>query len=159
MTGVSGPDRAAGAARRTFKRPESVLVVIHTVDGEVLLLERRRPAEYWQSVTGSLDRGEAPAAAAVREVREETGLDVGDGLVDCRHRNRFEIVPPWRERYAPEDTHNLEHVFRVEYSIRPVIRINLSEHSRYRWLPRAEALTLASSRTNREAIACFVPER
>ena len=139
-----------------WKRPESVLVLIHTRAGEVLLLERRRPAGYWQSVTGSLEWGEAPAEAAVREVREETGLDVSDGLIDCRYLNRFGIVPPWRARYAPDVDTNTEHVFRVEYSVRPAVRINLPEHSRYRWLPRAEALALASSRTNREAIARYV---
>lgn len=141
-----------------WKRPESVLVLIYTRAGEVLLLERRQPAGYWQSVTGSLEWQESAAAAAVREVREETGLEVGDCLVDCRHTNRFKIVPPWRSRYAPSEHTNTEHVFRVEYSARPAIRINLSEHSRYRWLGRAGALALASSRTNREAIARFVPD-
>jgi dATP pyrophosphohydrolase len=140
-----------------WKRPESVLVLIYTRGGEVLLLERRQPAGYWQSVTGSLEWEEPADAAAVREVREETGLEVGDCLVDCHHTSRFEIIPPWRSRYAPTDNTNTEHVFRVEYSARPAICINLSEHGRYRWLERAEALALASSRTNREAIARFVP--
>lgn len=140
-----------------WKRPESVLVLIYTRIGEVLLLERLQPAGYWQSVTGSLEGDEPAAEAAVREVREETGLEVGDCLVDCRYANRFEIIPPWRSRYAPTEQTNTEHVFRVEYSARPAIRINLSEHSRYQWLNRARALALASSRTNREAIARFVP--
>jgi dATP pyrophosphohydrolase len=140
-----------------YRRPESVLVLIYTRAGEVLLLQRRTPADYWQSVTGSLEWEEPADAAAVREVREETGLEVGDCLVDCHHTSRFEIIPPWRSRYAPNDNTNTEHVFRVEYSARPAIRINLSEHSRYQWLARAEALARASSRTNREAIARFVP--
>jgi dATP pyrophosphohydrolase len=140
-----------------WKRPESVLVLIYTQAGEVLLLERLQPAGYWQSVTGSLEWDEPAAAAALREVREETGLEIADRLVDCRYSNRFEIVPPWRSRYSPDETTNTEHVFRVEYSAPPVIRINLSEHSRYQWLARAEALARASSRTNREAIARFVP--
>ena len=50
-------------------------MVVHTRDGDVLLLERCKPAGYWQSVTGGLKRGESAAEAAVREVREETGLD------------------------------------------------------------------------------------
>ena len=49
-----------------YKRPVSVLVVIHTTDLLVLLLERAAHAGYWQSVTGSLEEGEtAPQAAAV----------------------------------------------------------------------------------------------
>ncbi|MGW8310783.1 MAG: NUDIX domain-containing protein, partial [Thiogranum sp.] len=43
---------------RSYKRPESVLVVIYTASGEVLMLERQQPAGYWQSVTGSLEWGE-----------------------------------------------------------------------------------------------------
>ena len=58
-----------------FRRPESVLVVIHTPRRECLLMERVFPRGFWQSVTGTLRWRETPAAAAVREVREETGLD------------------------------------------------------------------------------------
>ena len=42
---------------RPFKIPESVLVVIHTPQREVLLIERADAPGTWQSVTGSLDRG------------------------------------------------------------------------------------------------------
>ena len=63
------------------KLPVSVLVVIHTAQLEVLLLERALRSGYWQSVTGSLDRpGEPLAAAAAREVREETGIDADTEL-------------------------------------------------------------------------------
>lgn len=139
-----------------FKRPESVLVLIYTGGGEVLLLERRQPQDYWQSVTGSLAWGELPVDAAQREVAEETGLEAGSGLIDCAYSNCFEILPAWRSRYAPEAKSNTEHVFRLEYSVRPPIRINLDEHRRYQWLPREKALELASSRTNREAIRRYV---
>jgi len=139
-----------------YKRPESVLVLIYTQAGEVLLLERQQPAAYWQSVTGSLEWGEAAARAAVREVQEETGLDVTGLLVDCNQTHRFDIIPAWRARYAPEVKQNTEHVFRVEYPDRPAIRINPEEHTQYQWLPRAAALQRASSRTNRDAIAQFV---
>ena len=57
-----------------YKIPESVLVVIHTADLQVLLLERADKAGFWQSVTGSRDPHEARLAdTAQREVREETG--------------------------------------------------------------------------------------
>ena len=44
---------------RPFKIPESVLVVIHTADLEVLLIERADRPGFWQSVTGSKDRIDA----------------------------------------------------------------------------------------------------
>ena len=86
-----------------FKRPESILVVIYTQAGEVLLMERTQPPGYWQSVTGSLRWDEQePRVAALREVREETGLVVDELLVDCGYQNRFEILPAWRHRFAPD---------------------------------------------------------
>jgi len=139
-----------------YKQPESVLVVIYTLAGEVLLLERRQPAGYWQSVTGSLEWGETASAAAVREVREETGLEAGAALVDCGYSNRFEIIPGWRARYAPDVQTNLEHVFRLKCSGRPEIRINPAEHGDFGWFSREEALQRASSRTNHDAIARYV---
>ena len=58
-----------------YKLPVSTLIVIHTTDLRVLLLERADHPGYWQSVTGSQDPGETLCETAVREVREETGLD------------------------------------------------------------------------------------
>lgn len=59
-----------------YKRPESVLVVIHTPDLQILLLERAKHPGYWQSVTGSREDGEPFLDTAVREVHEETGLQI-----------------------------------------------------------------------------------
>ncbi|APZ43389.1 dihydroneopterin triphosphate diphosphatase [Acidihalobacter ferrooxydans] len=140
----------------TWKRPESVLVVIATLAGEVLLLERREPRGFWQSVTGSLEWGETAPAAAARELQEETGLVAVPE--DCAATQRFPIVPPWRTRYAPEHTHNVEHVFRLILPVRVDIHINPAEHADAAWLPRAVAVSRVSSWTNREAIERWAPE-
>jgi dATP pyrophosphohydrolase len=60
-----------------YKIPESVLVVIHTADLQVLLIERADRPGFWQSVTGSKDvEDELLLETAVREVGEETGIIV-----------------------------------------------------------------------------------
>jgi len=138
------------------KRPESVLVLIYTLSAEVLLLERRQPAGFWQSVTGSLAWKETPAEAAIREVEEETGLLVPDQLVDCDYSNRFEILPAWRSRYAPGVAWNTEHVFRVELAEMVPIRLSRLEHLRFDWLPAQQALARVSSYTNRTAIERYL---
>ena len=90
-----------------FKVPVSVLVVIYTQDGQVLLLERADHPGYWQSVTGSCDPGESLRQTAVREVAEETGLDAESFILsDWQSHNVFEIYAEWRHRYAPGVTRN-----------------------------------------------------
>jgi len=138
-----------------YKRPESVLIIVYTTIGEVLMLRRIDPPDFWQSVTGSLRWGETAAAAARRELREETGIDLEP--VDCRASHRFPIHPAWRRRYAPDVTTNLEHVFRVECAVRPAVTLKPHEHRAYRWLRSAEAVGMAASWTDREALLRFVP--
>jgi dATP pyrophosphohydrolase len=139
-----------------YKRPESVLVLVYTTAGEVLMLRRHEPADFWQSVTGSLRWGESAAEAAARELREETGL-AHRGLRDCGRSRRFPIIEPWARRYAPEARENTEHLFALACEGRQPVRLNPDEHAEYRWLSADEAAALASSYTNRDAILEIVP--
>jgi dATP pyrophosphohydrolase len=138
----------------SFKLPVSVLVVIHTSALDVLMLERARRPGFWQSVTGSLDRIDEPyAAAAAREVREETGIDAALGrLEDWNLVNAFEIFTQWRHRYGPGVTHNTEHVFGLELPTRPPVTVSAAEHTAWRWLSWREAAELCFSWSNRDAI-------
>ncbi|MCU7795707.1 MAG: dihydroneopterin triphosphate diphosphatase [Candidatus Thiodiazotropha sp. (ex Semelilucina semeliformis)] len=138
--------------RSQFKRPESVLVVVYTTRGEVLLLRRTRPSDFWQSVTGSLAWGESPRLAASRELYEETGIMAGSRLIDLSVSVRFPILPAWRDRYAPSAHSNTEHWFALPLAYRRVPRLQANEHTDYRWLPYRQAIRLATSWTNRKAI-------
>jgi dihydroneopterin triphosphate diphosphatase len=135
-----------------YKRPESVLVVVYTHAGDVLLLERTRPRGFWQSVTGSLEWGETAGMAARREVCEETGLRSTSRVKALGRTVRFRIVPPWRARYAPGERFNTEHWFALDLPARRLIRLRGGEHRQYRWLPAVVAARRATSWTNREAI-------
>jgi len=140
----------AGTPERP-RRPESVLIVIYTADGEFLLLERCKPAGFWQSVTGSLEWGESPAAAAPREVYEETGI-TGAALTDLQVTQSYEIWPSFGRVYAPGVTHNVEHAFALKLAHRVPIMLSPREHAQYRWLKAQDALATVSSQTNRTII-------
>jgi dATP pyrophosphohydrolase len=142
-----------------FKVPESTLVVIHTAELDVLLLERADRPGFWQSVTGSRHEGEALRDTAVREVAEETGLDATRyRLEDWNLRNVYEIYPVWRHRYAPGVTHNTEHVFALALPERVPVKLSPREHLRFEWLPWRQAARKVFSWSNREAIE-MLPER
>ncbi|MFJ3048452.1 dihydroneopterin triphosphate diphosphatase [Herbaspirillum chlorophenolicum] len=154
---------------RPYKIPESVLVVIHTAEREVLLIERADKAGFWQSVTGSKDMPEEDLSeTARREVQEETGIVVAAAgvesnqaignalpavnLRDWQLSNIYEIYPVWRHRYAPGVTKNTEHVFGLLVPRDIPVTLAPREHTRYQWLPYREAADRCFSPSNAEAI-------
>ena len=139
---------------QSFKIPESVLVVIHTPQLEVLLIERADQPGFWQSVTGSMDRLDEPLAlTAAREVLEETGISARpEDFRDWALANVYEIYPVWRHRYAPGVTHNTEHVFSLCVPPGTAVALSPREHSAWQWLPYREAADRCFSPSNAEAV-------
>lgn len=146
-----------------------MLVVIHSADQHVLLIERADQPGFWQSVTGSKDSLDEPLSeTARREVEEETGIVVSDGGVDSTSgdgnlvprshlrdwqlSNIYEIYPVWRHRYAPGVTKNTEHVFGLLVPRDIPVTLAPREHTRHVWLPYREAADRCFSPSNAEAI-------
>jgi dATP pyrophosphohydrolase len=137
----------------SYKQPVSVLVVIYTANRDVLLLERADHPGYWQSVTGSRESGETLRETAIREVREETGLDARQHiLADWQSQNVYEIYPQWRYRYSPEITHNTEHVFGLQLPQPVAVQLDAREHLNFLWLAWQDAAEKVFSPSNRAAI-------
>jgi dihydroneopterin triphosphate diphosphatase len=138
----------------THKLPVSVLVVVHTADREVLLLERALRPGWWQSVTGSLERADEPLAdAAAREVLEETEIDARRGRLERVNAvYTFEIYAQWRHRFAPGVRYNVEYAFRLVLPERTAVSVAPGEHLAHTWLPWREAAARCFSWSNRDAI-------
>jgi len=136
------------------KIPVSTLVLVHTRDLRVLLIERADHPGYWQSVTGSQEPGETLLETATRELAEETGIVAArhGGLVDWQLQNVYEIFPQWRYRYPAGTTHNTEHVFALEVPAPIPVVLEPREHLGYRWLPWRDAAAKCFSWSNRAAI-------
>jgi dihydroneopterin triphosphate diphosphatase len=136
-----------------YKIPVSVLVVIHTPDLQVLLIERADHPGWWQSVTGSQEPGERLEQTAVREVAEETGLTADAyRLTDWGYSNVYEIYDCYRHRYPPGVTHNTEHVFGLCLPEPLPVRLAVDEHTAWQWYPWREAAERCFSPSNAEAI-------
>jgi dihydroneopterin triphosphate diphosphatase len=128
-----------------------VLIVIYTAGGEFLLMERRRPPGFWQSVTGSLEWGEMADDAARRELSEETGITQGF-LRNLQWTQVYDILPAFGKRYASGITTNLEHAFALKLLERVPVTLSDAEHVQYKWALADEALATVSSSTNRAVI-------
>ena len=140
---------------RPWKIPESVLVVIHTPDLEVLLIRRTGGDGHWQSVTGSKDHLHEPLEdTARREVAEETGIDTcapGCTLTDWALENIYDIWPQWLHRYAPGVVRNRERVFGLCVPRGTAVVLNPREHDAWQWLPWQVAADTCFSASNAEA--------
>ncbi|MWN31716.1 dihydroneopterin triphosphate diphosphatase [Gilliamella sp. Pra-s65] len=139
---------------KKFKNPESVLVVIYCqTTKRCLMLQRQDDPNFWQSVTGSMEADELPKETAIREVFEETGINIIEQnleLIDAKRTIEFDIFPQFRHKYAPEVKVNKEHWFYLPLinEITPI----LTEHLAYQWLTIDDAAKLTLSPNNSEAI-------
>jgi dATP pyrophosphohydrolase len=114
-----------------------------------LLLLRRSPGRIlpglWQSVSGSLEDGEAVVAGALRELREETGLEADEieALFDLDQVNQFH--EPSVGAIVSSAVFAVRAAPRWEPHLSP-------EHDALRWVAPAQALELAIWPAYRESI-------
>lgn len=84
---------------------------IYVVNGDAVLLRFHEKYDFWCSPGGHVELDEDPEEAALREVKEETGLDVtlvGPRLPDLDDHDHEVLPPRYINRHRINDVH--EHV-------------------------------------------------
>ncbi|WP_298037755.1 NUDIX hydrolase [uncultured Desulfuromonas sp.] len=69
---------ACGAPVEAYRNPIPTVDIIIRVGEKIVLIERRNEPRGWALPGGFVDYGESLEAAAVREAREETALELGN---------------------------------------------------------------------------------
>lgn len=64
------------ADAQKYRNPVPTVDIIIEIDGGIVLIERKNPPFGWALPGGFVDYGESMEAAAIREAKEETSLDV-----------------------------------------------------------------------------------
>lgn len=116
---------------------------------EFLILERSKVGIYpglWQMVTGKIEDGEKAFETAVREIKEESDLNIED----------LWVVPKINSFYS-EDSDSIYQVpvFAAEVSSQTVIKLS-KEHSSYKWVKYEEAIKAFAWEEQKNALKIFV---
>jgi 8-oxo-dGTP pyrophosphatase MutT (NUDIX family) len=95
---------------------------------------------YWHVVAGVVEEGETFAKAAVRELREETGLDAV--VIALGIQQTYQVPDERRSQYLTGVSAVAIENFAVEVRSEwePVLN---EEHDDYRWLTASEAIAIA----------------
>ena len=112
-------------------------VLIHVRRGDEFLVAHRSPdsGSYWHTIAGGVEEGEKSDAAAIRELREETGLEAG-----ARADRRVRATSARTGSRSPACASTSRRSSST--STAAGSRRSNEEHDEYRWLPRDEAAEL-----------------
>jgi 8-oxo-dGTP diphosphatase len=95
-------------------RLSSVAVILENPVGQALIVKANYKS-YWSFPGGVIDKGETPKEAAIREVREEVGLDIStDNLLFVAVVDR-----------KSDDAHTYQFIFRASINTSAIPRIVL----------------------------------
>lgn len=116
------------------------MVIARRVEGEWLYL-LLRAYNYWDFPKGEVEEGEAPLDAAIREVKEETGLE---DLSFNWGKLSIETEPYRGGKKKARYYLAMTSESRVRFSVNP--EIGRPEHHEYRWLKAGDLEKLVPQR-------------
>jgi dATP pyrophosphohydrolase len=124
------------------------VILFRKVKGKLEFLLMKRIASkggFWQPVTGGLEEGETIKEAALREIKEETGVKKVKRLIESVHYFKFDNHPKLEDEY----------VFGAEISQKEKIVFDkniYTEHDDQRWCAYEDAMKLLKWSGNKEGL-------
>jgi len=124
-----------------LETPKKKVQVWVRAGAEYLLLKTNsKRGDFWQPVTGSVEAGETPEAAALRELTEETGLSPHVELSSVLNAFEFESDGKLFREYP--------FLAKVDPASREKVRIDPKEHTEFKWVSFGQALELVKHESN-----------
>ena len=112
---------------------EFVDVIIYSEDKEVLVLQRANYMKnfkgMWGVVGGSIEKGETPEEAALREVKEETGI--------CEENEDIDYIKQIGK--IKHENGSISYLFRLWTVEVPKVKLS-GEHQRYKWISNTDQI-------------------
>jgi 8-oxo-dGTP pyrophosphatase MutT (NUDIX family) len=143
------------------RRPDEVAVVVRrpAAEGVEYLVVLRSPEKlgYWHLVAGGVEWGELPAAAAARELAEETGLVAEPAPLDAPLSYDLSGDPESVRARFPAGTERITVWPFVADAPRGWEPLLDEEHVEHRWLAAGDAIALLHYPEPREALRRAAP--
>jgi 8-oxo-dGTP pyrophosphatase MutT (NUDIX family) len=117
------------------------------INGEILLLQRnyeKLNGDKWGLPAGKVDVGESEEEAVVREIFEETGINLKNVLLEnskCILENGNYILQKVESFYGKHENLNFHWTaFSVKFSEKPKVKIENKEHKNFVWIKPERAI-------------------
>lgn len=113
---------------------QNVVAVIHD-QLRFLILKKKGRWTGWQFVQGDIDRKESPEHAAVKEVKEETGIK------NARLEKELQFKTDYWYNDRKEKVHKFQRWYLIKAKRSDKVKLNI-EHSDYEWCTFKQAYNL-----------------